>query len=169
MALVWPLLEYGAQFWSPGASRDVERLEKVQARANKLVPLIRYNGYQRKLAYLGHFTFEQRRLRGLLIETFKILRGFSGLDPDFVFELSANRMRNHAFKVVPSRFNTVLYRDFPTVRESNLWNSLPEAVVNVLSVNAFKWRLNKILPGLAFWGTRGWLACLISFPNYDCL
>ena len=128
----------------------MERLEKVQARATKLVPLIRHKGYQRRLADLGLFTLEQRRLRGLLIETFKILRGFSGLDPAFVFELSVNRTRNHGYKVVTPRFNTVLYRDFPTVRVCNLWNSLPEAVVNAPPVDAFKGRLDKILPGLAF-------------------
>ena len=149
-ALVRPLLEYGAQFWSPIRRVDVERLEKVQARATRLVPSIRHKGYQRRLADLGLFTLEQRRLRGLLIETFKILRGFSGLDPASVFELSVNRTRNHGYKVVPPRFNTVLYRDFPTVRVCNLWNSLPEAVVNAPSVDAFKGRLDRILPGLAF-------------------
>ena len=48
-ALVRPLLEYGAH-WSPIRRVDVERLEKVQARATKLVPLIRHKGYQRRLA-----------------------------------------------------------------------------------------------------------------------
>ena len=149
-ALVRPLLEYGAQFWSPIRRIDVVRLEKVLAPATKLVPSIRHKGYQRRLADLELFTLEQRRLRGLLIETFKILRGFSGLDPASVFELSVNRTQNHGYKVVPPRFNTVLYKDFPTVRVCNLWNSLPEAVVNAPSVDAFKGRLDKILPGLAF-------------------
>ena len=130
----------------------MERLKKVQARATKLVPSIRHKGYQRRLADLGLFTLEQRRLRGLLIETFKILRGFSGLDPASVFELSGNITRNHGFKVVLPRFNTVLYRDFPTVSVCNLWNSLPEAVVNAPSVDAFKRRLDAILPGLNLWG-----------------
>ena len=149
-ALVRPLLEYGAQFWSPIRRVDVEHLEKVQARATKLVPSIRHKRYQRRQADLGLFTLEQRRLRGLLIDTFKILRGFSGLDPASVFELSVNRTRNNGYKVVPPRFNTVLHRDFPTVRVCNLWNSLPEAVVNAPSVDTFKGRLDKILPGLAF-------------------
>ena len=151
--LVRPLLEYDAQFWSPIRRVDVERLEKVQAQANKLVLSIRHKGYQRRLADLGLFTLEQRRLRGLLIETFKILRGFGGLDPASVFELFMNRTRNHGYKVVPPRYNTMLYRVFPTVRVCNLWNSLPEAVVSAPSVDAFKGRLDKILLGLAFWDT----------------
>ena len=166
-ALVLPLLEYSAQFWSPIRRVDVERLEKVQARDTKLVPSIRHKGYQRKLADFWLFTLEQRRLRGLLIETFKILRVFSGLYPAFLFELSVNRTRNHGFKMVPPRFNTVLYRDFPMVRMCNLWNSLPEAVVNAPSVDGFKRRLDNILPSLASCDTQGLLACPVPLPDYD--
>ena len=115
-------------------------------------PRFAIRGYQRRLADLGLFTLEKRSLRGLLIETFKILRVFSGLDPASVFELSGNRTRNQCFKVVPTRFNTVLYRDFQTVRVCNLWNFLPEAVVNSSSVDAFKRRLDAILPGLNLLG-----------------
>ena len=152
-ALVRPLLEYSVQFWSPIRRVDVERLEKVQARVTKLVPSIRHKGYQRRLADLGLFTLEQMRHMVLFIETFKILRGFSGLDPASVFELSVNRTRKHGFKVVPPSSNSVLYRYFPTVRVCNLWNSLPEAVMNEPLVDVFKGRLDKILPGLAFWDT----------------
>ena len=147
-ALVRPLLEYAAPFWSPTKREDVARLERVQARATKLVPSIRNKGYQRRLDDLGLFTLEQRRLRGQLIETFKILRGFTGLAPDSLFQLSENPTRNHGWKVVPPRFRTSLYRDFPTVKVCNLWNSLPEAVVTATTVDAFKKRLDRILPGL---------------------
>ena len=90
----------------------------------------------------------RNRLRGLLIEIVKIFRGFSGLDPAFLFELSVNRTRNHEYKLVPPRLNTVLYSNFPTVRVYNLWNSLPEAVENVPSVHAFEKRLDMIFPFL---------------------
>ena len=43
-ALERPLLEYGAQFWALIRRVDVERLEKVQARAAKLVASIRHKG-----------------------------------------------------------------------------------------------------------------------------
>ena len=65
-----------------------------------------------------------------------------------MFELSGNRTWNHGFKVVPPSFNTVLYRDFPMVSFCNLWNFLPEAVVNAPSVDAFNRRLDAILPGI---------------------
>ena len=90
---------------------------------------------------LGLFTLEQRRVRGLLIEAFKILRRFNGLAPAFVFELSVNKTRNHGYKLLPPRFNIVLCRNFSTVRMCNLRISLQEAVVNAALFGAFKRRL----------------------------
>ena len=149
-ALVRPLLEYAVQFWTPTLQKDIARLERVQARATKLVPSIRHKGYERRLDDLGLFTLEQRRLRGCLIETFKILRGFSGADPEDYFTLSENRTRNHGWKVVPPRFYTSAFRDFPTVRVCNVWNSLPSTVVGAPSVESFKRRVDRILPGLSY-------------------
>lgn len=149
-ALVRPLLEYAVQFWSPSLQQDIARLEKVQARATKLVPAIRLKGYQRRLNDLRMFTLEQRRLRGQLIETFKILRGFNKVDPSNYYQLSENPTRNHGWKVVPPRFNTSVFRDFMTVRVCNVWNSLPEDVVNAPSVDSFKSRLDSILADLRY-------------------
>ena len=62
-ALVRQQLEYSAKFLSPVRWIDGERLEKVQAQATKLVPSISQKGYQRRLADLGLFGLEKRRLR----------------------------------------------------------------------------------------------------------
>ena len=89
--LIRLLLEYGAKYWFQIKRVEVEHLEKVQARGTKLFTSLRHKGYQRRLADLGLFTLEHRRLRGLLIETVWIVRGFSGMYPVSVFELPANR------------------------------------------------------------------------------
>ena len=73
--------------------------------------------------------------------------------PASVFELSLNRTGNLGYKLRPPRINTVVYRDFPTDRVCNLWNSLHEGVVNAPSVDAFKSRFDKILPDLFLWGS----------------
>ena len=148
--LVRPLLEYAAQFWSPTYRCDVERLERVQARATKLIPEIRNMGYERRLAALDLFTLEQRRLRGQLIETFKIVRGFSSLDPNTVFTFNLNPTRNHGYKLVPPRFRTNKFRDFMTVKVCSVWNSLPGELVHAPSVEAFKANLDKIIRGLHY-------------------
>ena len=128
----------------------IARLERVQARATKLVPSVRHKGYQRRLDDLGLYTLEKRRLRGQLIETFKILKGFCEIDPGNFFVMSENRTRNHGWKVVPPRFNSSTYRDFMTVRVCNLWNGLPPEVVNAPSVSSFMTRLDRILPNLHY-------------------
>ncbi|WP_223199649.1 hypothetical protein, partial [Solihabitans fulvus] len=68
---------------------------------------------------LGLFTLEQRRLRGQLIETLKILRGISLVDSTAYFVLCNNPTRNHGWKVVPPRFSTTLLENFMLVKIRN--------------------------------------------------
>ena len=127
-----------------------------------------HKGHQRRLADLELFTVEQRRLWGLLIETYEIIKGFSVMAMTSVFELSMIKTRNlgwvgavqvqHCALALPNVLGCSL---------CNMWNSLPEAAVNAPSIDAFKRRLKKILPGLFLWGTLVWLASSNSFPNYD--
>ena len=105
-ALVRPHLEYAVQFWSPSLRKDIEKLEKVQARATKLMPSIRHISYDRRLARLNLFSLEKRRLRGQLIETFKILKGIENIDYRKLFTLSSNQTRSNGWKLDLKRFNT---------------------------------------------------------------
>lgn len=144
-SLVRPHLEYAVQFWSPSYRCDIERLERIQARATKLVPEIRNKGYARRLLDLDLLTLEQRRLRGQLIETFKIIRGHSTLDPTKIFSFNTNPTRNHGYKLDIPRFRTNKFRDLMTVKVCSVWNALPEELVNTPSVESFKRNLDKII------------------------
>ena len=92
-ALVRPHLEYAVQFWSPSLRKDIERLEALQARATKLIPSIRHLGYVRRLERLNLYSLEKRRLRGQLIETFKMLKGVNNIDSGIC--LLVNRTRSN--------------------------------------------------------------------------
>lgn len=144
-SLVRPHLEYAVQFWSPALRKDIDRLERVQARATKLIPSIRKKGYQRRLQDLGLYTLETRRLRGQLIEVFKILKGFNNVDYRNFFTLNENQTRNNGLKIELKRFSTSLCGNFFTYKIGNVWNGLPSEVVNSSSVEQFKNRLDKIL------------------------
>ena len=98
-ALVRPHLEYAVQFWSPSQINDIERLEKVQAKATKMIPSLRNINYERRLDRLNLFSLEKRRLRGQLIETFKILKGINNIDYRNIFALSENQTRSNGWKL----------------------------------------------------------------------
>ena len=104
-SLVRPHLEYAVQFWCPSFRKDITRLERVQARATKLIPSIRHMRYEDRLAELDLFSLETRRLRGQLIEVFKILRGFDSVDYRDIFQLSEGRTRNHGYKLELKRYH----------------------------------------------------------------
>ena len=72
-ALVRPNLEYAAAVWSPYTKNDIESIENVPRRATKQVPLLKQLSY--RLKKLKMPTLKYRRLRGDMIETFKIING----------------------------------------------------------------------------------------------
>lgn len=144
-ALVRPHLEYAVQFWAPTLVQDIERLERVQARATKMIPSLRFKGYQRRLNELKLYTLEERRLRGQLIETFKILKGLDDVDYRSLFTLSDNPTRNHGWKLELKRFRTRPCGDFMTYRICNVWNGLPPSVVQSETLDTFKRRLDRVL------------------------
>ena len=133
-ALVRPQLEYAVQFWSPTLRKDIDRLEKVQARATKLIPSVRHMSYERRLAKLNLYSLEKRRLRGQLIETFKILKGIENIDYSKLFTLSNNQTRSNGWKLDLKRFNTSQCGGFFTYKIASHWNKLPADVVNSANV-----------------------------------
>ena len=128
-------------------SRD---LSASRLRATKLISEIRNKGYEMRLQALDLLTFEQRRLRGQLIETFKIIRGHSTLDPNLIFSFSNNPTWGHEFKLEAPMFRTNKFRDLMTVKVCALWNSLPMEVVYSTLVKAFKRNLDEIIRTLRY-------------------
>ena len=72
MAFVRPHLEYAIQFWSPNYIKKQNLLERVQRRVTKLIPTLCNVSYEEQLKQLDMFTLHKRRIRGDMIEVFKI-------------------------------------------------------------------------------------------------
>jgi len=68
-------LDYCCPVWSPYRKGDIEALEKVQRRASKLIPVLKNLPYNDCLKACNTSTLHYRRVRGDMIETFKILHG----------------------------------------------------------------------------------------------
>ena len=63
--LVRPKLEYCIQAWRPYLRKDVDKLERVQRRATKLISECRKFSYEDRLKFTGLTTLEDRRDGGI--------------------------------------------------------------------------------------------------------
>ena len=139
-SLVRHNLEYCCQVWAPKAChgnwKTILDIEAVQRTFTRVIDGMSDLNYEQRLKKLGLTTLLERRMRGDLIETFKILNGFNDYGQSF-FNLS-DRTNN-----LVSRPKNLTNTDFFGERVKNYWNKLPEYVRNRNSVNSFKNGLDK--------------------------
>ena len=113
--------------------------------------------YEERLSRLGLYSLEFRRMRGDLIETYKIMKGIDKIEAGRLFpQAGETRTKGQGLKIRGSRFRTELRRNFLTQRVVNLWNSLPSEAVGDTSLNVFKARVDKFLnsKGIKGYGER---------------
>ena len=143
-SLVRPHLEFAIQFWSPHLRGDINKMERIQHRATKMIPELRFKTYPQRLEELKLISLERRRLRGQLIETYKYLNGFTKASPEGLFDRDPNqRNRNNGQKLQLKPFRTSVAENFFPIKIPTIWNRLPYDVVNCNTVNTFKNRLDK--------------------------
>ena len=142
---VLPHLSYSAPAWAPFTIADKELLEKVQKRAIMMVTNLKGN-YEERLAILGMRTLCDRRLRGDLIETYKILTGKSDVRYTTWFKLAKDQVGTVATRhqtgylnlVIPPNAKSEVRRNFFSHRVVPFWNQLPNHVKMVEKTNDFK-------------------------------
>ena len=92
-AIIRPHLEYCIQAWRPYRKKDIDKLERIQRRATKMIPELRDLSYESRLLQCGLTTLETRRLRGYQIEVFKIVNGYEDVEVALVKEQCRLDMR----------------------------------------------------------------------------
>jgi ribonuclease P/MRP protein subunit RPP40 len=143
-SLVRPRLEYCVQAWSPYLKKDIDMIERVQKRATRLIEGYWDICYEDRLERTGLISLEKRRVRGDLIQVFKMIKGVDKIDYRKFFEISTvGKTRGHSLKLVKKRCNGELRKQFFSQRVVNSWNCLPQYVIDADSVNCFKNRLDK--------------------------
>ncbi|KAK4826414.1 LOW QUALITY PROTEIN: hypothetical protein QYF61_008947, partial [Mycteria americana] len=125
--LVRPHLEYSVQFWSLLYKKDVDKLERVQRRATKMIKGLGSLQYEERLRELGLFSLEKRRLRGDLFTIFYHIE----------------KVRGNGYKLPLGRFRLDTRGKFFTMRTTSRWNNLPREVVDSPTLNTFKIRLDR--------------------------
>ena len=143
-ALVRPHVEYANQIWCPHLVKHIDAIENVQRRATRQLPGMSDLSYSERLRKLKLPTLAYRRVRGDMIELFKILTGKYDPEVSNFIRLSDNTTtRGHNYKLFKTRtrLNT---RKYSFVHRSvDLWNSLPLSVVSATTVRSFESRLDK--------------------------
>lgn len=145
-------LEFAMSAWNPYLIKDIEALELVQRRATKRAPGLRSLSYEERLKKLNLTTLKERRIRGDLIQQYKIVNEIDRVNwhnkPIFVAESIENSTkpvtRGHKYKMIKESTRDNIRLNFFTNRITNNWNALPKEAVEARSVNSFKAKIDKI-------------------------
>ena len=133
-SFIRPHLEYAIQAWSPYIKRILniwKKIQKIQRRATKLVQGLGSLPYEKRLEALKLTSLEKRRLRGDLIEVFKLVTGKENIDYTCLFQLddTCYDTRGHKFKLKKYRSRLDIRKNFFSNRVVSHWNSLPSHIV----------------------------------------
>ena len=144
-ALIRPILEYGNAVWAPHLRKHIDAIEKVQRHFTKCIIGTKNLSYEHRLRFLRLPSLEYRRVRGDLIEMYKICNNFYDPDTtDSLFIFSKTHTRNNGLKVEKMRYNNIKYKYFFTNRVANVWNGLPSGAVRAPTVDSFQNHIDKI-------------------------
>ena len=147
-ALIRPHVEFANVIWYPHLRKDIESIERFQMRATKLIPVIKDLPYEERLRALKLPSLAHRRLRGDAIQTFKIIKKTLMIVTvkNSSRYLSLSNTRGHSYKLEKPRCVTSCALNQFSNRVVNLWNTLPQTVVDAKNVDNFKIRLDKHFP-----------------------
>jgi len=105
--------------------------------------------YQERLNHLGLTKLVDRRIRGDLIQMYKIQRGHDQVQwPSFVQQKHGDRryaLRGHNETIRREKTSNTTRHNFFMNRVSRDWNKLPAEVISATSINLFKERLDKYI------------------------
>src|SRR5258708_1320113 len=100
--------------------------------------------YERRIKVLGLTKMEKRRRRADLLEVYKILHKFEGIDEELFFTRNNGKTRENSCKLFKRRSCLDVAKFCFSNRVCNDWNDLPEEVVTAESINGFKNRVDNV-------------------------
>ena len=142
-------LEYATQIWNPHKIGLIQRIENVQRRFTRKLPLLKNMSYPNRLYLLNTDSLELRRIHLDLIFLYKLLHKKFDFDPMEIFAFKNDkRTRGNSWSLVGKRSRLDKHKYFFTQRMVNIWNSLPEETVSAQTISEFKKLIKAIDFGL---------------------
>ena len=129
---------------------DVKLLEDVQRRATKMVSELQHLSYNERLTSLKLYPLSDRRRRGDMIATFKILNGFTDCNQQKLIPLSSNTnkaTRSHIMQITRTIPRSCTRQNFYTNRIVLPWNKLSNHTIDSITINEFKERYDREVLG----------------------
>ena len=145
--LVRPKLEYASHIWDPHTKDKISQIEKVQRRAARWTT----SNYDYRssvtsmIENLGWRTLEQRRSDARLCLFYRIVYGLVAVPiPDYIQPKTWTSKNCHSmtFRQIHTHRNFYKYSFFPLAIVQ--WNALPESVVCLPTLDAFKEEVGKL-------------------------
>ena len=143
VAYVRPHLEYAIQSWRPYNQLDIDRLEKVQQRATRLVQSLRVLDYDTRLEVLDLPSLTERWNRADAIQMFKFSRNSSKINwlNPFTSKPAQPGPCGNTRQIdwfAKERCSTSQREHFFRNRVVGTWNTLPIVAKTATSINCFK-------------------------------
>ena len=111
-----------------------------------MVPALRNKPYEERLAALGLTKLVERRFRGDMIETYKIVSGKENISREKFFQMATERGNPELFrgeKLYKKRSNKGLRANTFSQRVVNPWNNLSKNEVQARKTSGFKAHFDK--------------------------
>ena len=145
MIYIRPHLEFASAAWNPHLQQDIDTLEKVQWRATKIPNALNNLNKDVRLKAFGLTSLIDRRIRGDLIQQYKIHHKLEVINWFVSPSVSVSRishrnsyqLKREIVKNCKERYHFFTNRIVPH------WNSLSDEIINAPSVDSFKIRLDK--------------------------
>jgi hypothetical protein len=143
-ALVRPHVEYCNQVWHPSLQKHIDMVENVQRRATKLVPGLRDMSYEERLRTLDLPSLAYRRLRGDMVEVFKIInKKYNSHLAQEILTVNRRGTRHNDRNVQVKFAHLNIRKNAFSNRIPKYWNTLPQHVVSAENVTTFEARLDR--------------------------
>ena len=139
---VRPHVEFCPQVWSPYKKFRIKKIEKVQRIATKGVIGMRALEYHERLEKLQLTSLEERRERGDLLETHKILHKLHTTDLSHLFQVR-NRTDRDYLKLFKSHNRSLKRGKHFSQRVIRKWNILSNDIKGAATSNQFKSRYDR--------------------------